>query len=217
MAERNHKYQGAAWQDREQPGLDHELDAALAKYASIEPRPGLEERVLANLRAECRPVLARWFWGWTMASAAAVALIVVGIVTWNVTWNPAWKSGRSGPQNTAQQSSQQLSQQPSTTAQDSRPSPQPLTAEESGVRPRPPIPVQRSAGRHAPPRIMVMDQPRRAQFPTPQPLSEQEQMLASYVAKYPENAAVVAQARAEALERDKIERDKEEANAGGNQ
>jgi hypothetical protein len=30
---------------------DHELDAALATYAAVEPRAGLEQRVLASLRA----------------------------------------------------------------------------------------------------------------------------------------------------------------------
>jgi hypothetical protein len=47
--------------------------------------------------------------------------------------------------------------------------------------------------------------PKLAQFPSPQPLSEQEQILVSYVAKYPESAALVAQARAEALRRDREE------------
>ena len=47
--------------------------------------------------------------------------------------------------------------------------------------------------------------PKLDQFPSPQPLSEQEQILMSYVAKYPEKAALIAQARAEALQRDREE------------
>jgi hypothetical protein len=34
--------------------FDRMLDAALAKYAAVEPRTGLEERVLANLRPSRR-------------------------------------------------------------------------------------------------------------------------------------------------------------------
>jgi hypothetical protein len=44
--------------------------------------------------------------------------------------------------------------------------------------------------------------PKLAQFPSPRPLSEQEKILMSYVAQYPQTAALVAQDRAEALERD---------------
>jgi hypothetical protein len=44
------------------------------------------------------------------------------------------------------------------------------------------------------------------QFPSPQPLSEQEKILANYVAKYPEHAALIAEARMEALRRDEEER-----------
>jgi hypothetical protein len=55
--------------------------------------------------------------------------------------------------------------------------------------------------------------PKLAQFPSPQPLSEQERILASYVAKYPEQAALVAQARAQALQQD---REEEAAGTVGN-
>jgi hypothetical protein len=44
--------------------------------------------------------------------------------------------------------------------------------------------------------------PKLDQFPSPRPLSEQEQILMSYVARYPENAALVAQAQAEERERE---------------
>jgi hypothetical protein len=47
--------------------------------------------------------------------------------------------------------------------------------------------------------------PKLDQFPSPQPLSEQEKILAAYVAKYPEDALLLAQARAEALRRDALE------------
>ena len=42
---------------RESDDLDRALDAALAKYTSVEPRAGLDERILANLRAVSRPLI----------------------------------------------------------------------------------------------------------------------------------------------------------------
>ncbi|MGB7331500.1 MAG: hypothetical protein WBD25_08940, partial [Terriglobales bacterium] len=75
------------------------------------------------------------------------------------------------------------------------------TGERSDARPQEsnrqrPAPVQSH------PLVVVATQPKLDQFPSPQPLSEQERMLASYVAKYPETAALVAQARAEALQKE---------------
>ena len=49
MADENQNHD---WQAAERDPLDRDLDAALAKYAAVEPRAGLEDRVLANLRAE---------------------------------------------------------------------------------------------------------------------------------------------------------------------
>jgi hypothetical protein len=42
-------------------------------------------------------------------------------------------------------------------------------------------------------------------FPSPRPLSEQEKILQDYVARYPGHAALIAQARAEALRQDLAE------------
>ena len=51
----------------------------------------------------------------------------------------------------------------------------------------------------------MADNPKLDQFPSPQPLSEQEKILESYVANYPEHAALIARARAEELRRDAAE------------
>ena len=53
--------------------------------------------------------------------------------------------------------------------------------------------------------------PKLDQFPSPQPLSEQEKLLASYVAVYPKQAAVLARLRTEELERERIEQQSKSA------
>ena len=58
--------------------LDDQLDAALAQYTAIEPRAGLENRVLARLKAEQdRPTAVPW---WRWAAVVAVAVIVMTFV-----------------------------------------------------------------------------------------------------------------------------------------
>jgi hypothetical protein len=51
------------------------LDASLENYHGVEPRPGLEDRVLANLRLQsraARPV----YWNWTSAMIAAASVLI---------------------------------------------------------------------------------------------------------------------------------------------
>jgi len=65
---------------------DRDLDAALATYATIEPRAGLEQRVLANLRAERQRLAARGWRRWPALVALAVAvLIAVVSASWRIT------------------------------------------------------------------------------------------------------------------------------------
>lgn len=53
--------------------LDRELDAALASYADVEPRAGLEQRVLARLE---RGERSRGWFTWALAIPALAALII---------------------------------------------------------------------------------------------------------------------------------------------
>ncbi|MBZ5680384.1 MAG: hypothetical protein LAO24_09795 [Acidobacteriia bacterium] len=187
MTERDRKQKGTDWRD----ALDRELDAALARYASIEPRAGLEQRILANLRIEGQKVPHRGLWHWSALAAMAVALIVAA-------WVAGWKSLWPRPDNKAQQ--------PSTMTPSSRPGKQTVSnGERNGVRPHRPMPVRRSAGRRGHPPVMVAAQPKQEQFPSSRPLSEQERILADYVASYPEHAVLVAEARMDALRRDRLE------------
>jgi hypothetical protein len=52
----------------------------------------------------------------------------------------------------------------------------------------------------------VAAKPKLDVFPSPLPLSEQEKILAIYVAQYPQHAALVAEARMDALRQQEEER-----------
>lgn len=52
------------------------LDAALARYCSVQPRAGLEERILANLQTERQAT--GWFW-WQWGPVLASAAVIVAL------------------------------------------------------------------------------------------------------------------------------------------
>ena len=67
--------------DLENDMLNRELDAALAKFAAVEPRTGLEERVLATLRAEQERAQISSQWRWpVVATLAAIVVMSVSFV-----------------------------------------------------------------------------------------------------------------------------------------
>lgn len=170
--------------NRNQDDLDRVLDAALAKYAA-EPRAGLEERVLANLRAEAARGTVRAWWQWSvLAALAAVAVIAVAL---------SWRTGS----------------HPTTPVAVTRPTTQSRqvagSGEQSGVR----LPAERGTRKtpkhHAEAVVMVAAPPKLDQFPSPQPLSEQEKLLRAFVAENPERAVLIARARSEQLRQDQLE------------
>src|SRR6478609_2755196 len=69
---------------REQAGdeLDRMLDAALKQYGSVEPRDGLEDRVLAQLRSASLNSPSRTSWYWGIGAAVVAALVMLLAVTW---------------------------------------------------------------------------------------------------------------------------------------
>lgn len=177
--------------DRKPDELDNMLHAALAKYAAVEPRAGLEDRVLANLLCERSRVSNRAWWRWSVAGALA-AVIVVAVAL-------AWRSNKP--------SHPVASNYPSIAAEAPK---EPVARVLSNgvryqVRTRERGPIRNAAIRRARPKVVVTDNPKLDQFPSPQPPSEQEKILESYVAKYPEHAALIARARAEELRRDAAE------------
>jgi hypothetical protein len=161
--------------DARKDALDRELDAALAKYASVEPRAGLEDRVLANLQADRVRVTVRAWWGW---SAAAAVLVMAVALLWR------WEKPMSPivvvrPTNSTQEHPKQFAS----------------NGGESGVRSQTSRPVRKRIRSVSP--VVVTAGPKLDQFPSPQPLTEQELALARYVREFPQEANLIATAQVE--------------------
>jgi hypothetical protein len=190
------KVKNMAEADKQSRGdeLDRVLDAALAKYAAVEPRTGLEERVLANLRSATPLANGAW-WKWSLAAAlAAVLLIVITL---------AWRS---------RAASHPAANHPTSTEHRNGGREKDVAHHDANSTPRRPRLAPRT---HAPGSApVVADVPKLDQFPSPHPLSEQEQILASYVAQFHDEAVLVARARTEAMERDR-EQEMREAGSDG--
>ena len=186
-------------QDAEkQSEFDSTLDAALAKYAAVEPRAGLEARVLANLRAEHARVPENTYWRWSVVTAVVIVVVVALALH--------WKSGKP--------SQIVLQHPPSTTTQAPKEPTKQIasnsTIDLSGL-PEHAGPLRRNL-RGSQSKVVVatypkvdqpkldhpkLDQPRLDRFPSPQPLSDQELALAKYVSEFPHEATLVAKTQQE--------------------
>jgi hypothetical protein len=197
--------------NRKQDEFDRMLDAALAKYAAVEPRTGLEERVLANLRAEQARVPDDAWWRWS-AIAAVAAVIVVAMALSLRSDKPSHPVVANHPATPIQAPKERGTEILS-------------IAHRSGTRPARSTTAPKPAMRPSPPEVAMARAPKLEQFPSPQPLSEQEKLLQNYVAENPEQAVLLARARTEALRQDQLEemnsfpsgdpaRDSEERNHG---
>ncbi len=168
--------------DEKQDELDNVLDAVLAKYSAVEPRLGLEERVLANLRAEPARVPGRASWRWTvMAALAAVVVVAIAI---------AWKSGRP----LHPQVANHIPTMP--TLEQSKPRVAPQVGE-TDARAHALGPATRRALHRVPKEAVAAANPKLDQFPSRQQLSEEELALARYVSQFPEEATLIARAQEE--------------------
>jgi hypothetical protein len=180
---KDHNDQQSAGEAQRKDELVLSLDTALANYAAVEPRAGLDERVLANLRAERAraPESSWWRWGF----AAAVLLIGAAL---------AWR--------TAHPSHPVLVNRPVET----QPAPtQSRETANAGAKTIPErVPPRRKQNR-LPISTKLAADPKLDVFPSPQPLSEQELALARYVRNFPRDAKLVAQAQ-EVSEREVLAR-----------
>jgi hypothetical protein len=168
--------------DKKQTELDRMLDTALAKYLTTEPRPGLEDRVLANLRAERTRIPVHAWWRWSVVAVLAVVFVAVAL---------AWRLGKSSLPLVADHSTAltQGTQEPAKQIVSHR--------ERGGVRSADPGPARNKTGHHSHPPVEIALHPKLDQFPSPQPLSEQEIALARYAHLFPQEATLVALAQVE--------------------
>jgi hypothetical protein len=164
------------------------LDASLKQYGEAEPRPGLEGRVWANLRAE-RALGPGGRWIWAPGLGVLLAMMVGGGIFW------ARGPGALPETTFGQRSAPAVPNQ----------APAPLAATEA----RSPADsawlssVPRRAARRPSP--AAGGEPRLEQFPSPRPLSEQEEMLARYVQEQTQEAKLVAKAQTEMLKKESLE------------
>ena len=174
----------------ENDALDRELDAALSRYAAVEPRSGLEERILANLQYERAQVPERVWWRWGVAVTLAAAVVIVAVAL-------MWKSGRPAPQ--------QIVEHPVLEQSPKKSPPQVLASNQHGGR-NVNTPARRTVHPQVARDATATPGPKLDVFPSPQPLSDQEKLLARYAQREPDRAAVLAEARMDCLKRDAEER-----------
>ena len=158
--------------------LDRALDAALAKYSDVEPRAGLNERIMANLRAESKPAVRAW-WRWGLA-AGAIAVVAVALAL-------AWRSGSTRPP--------EITQHPRVVAPSAPEAPQIARHDRDVVTPLN-SPIRTKVGLR-PKAEVVATAPKLDVFPSPHPLSDEELALARYVRNFPADAKVLAAEQAD--------------------
>lgn len=164
------------------------LEASLRQYGEAEPRPGLEGRVWAKLRAEREPG-PDGSWSWAVALAVLLAVMVGGGIFWA-------RGPGALPETTSGHRSPPLVP---------KGAPAPLATTEARS------PAVSALLSSAPRRVArrsaaaVGDEPRLEQFPSPRPLSEQEEMLARYVQEETQEAKLVAKAQTEMLKKESLE------------
>jgi hypothetical protein len=172
------------------------LDVGLKELGQAEPRPGLEGRVLAHLQAEgAQP--AAWWRQWRPGLAVVLVGVVAGSVLLLTRSAPepartpiASLPGKNGPATPPEKAASGIAP----------------VAGPSRIRPRlrEKTPAASASSGNA-------SGPRLEQFPSPQPLSEQEKLLAQYVEERPQEAKMVARMRAELLKQDLLEFDRRES------
>ena len=151
--------------------IDEMLDSLLANYSSAEPRPGLETRILANLREAEETPQGWWSFKWLWAGVVTAAIVMAAVLI----------NGR-----------HRIEPPTHVIVKTSPAVPQPE------IQPHASIARQETARihRHKP---LASTRPlngtlalsqRPAVFPTPTPLSEQEKLLLSYLAGTPREEVI---------------------------
>jgi len=152
--------------------IDDMLDSLLANYSSAEPRPGLETRILANLReAEKRASQGWWNFKWIWAGVVTAAIIVAAVLI----------NGRhriEPPRDVIVKSS------PAVPQPEIQPQAPAVRNETARIHQRKPL-----ASTRAPNATLALNE-RPANFPTPVPLSEQERLMFTYLENTPREVVI---------------------------
>jgi hypothetical protein len=159
--------------------FDQWLDSALKEYGNVHPRVGLESRIVNSLEARGRLVIRR---RWTLGIVATAAT-VLALTIW--VGSPRHSGGRiaysAGASIGTRPKRHELAMaQPSLVN-----TPRRRARHQLGKSPR------------TVNRVLTTKEPRLEQFPSPRPLSEQEQLLAAYVTQFHERAVLMARAQTE--------------------
>jgi hypothetical protein len=156
--------------DRE---LDDLIDEALPGYSLAEPRPGLEQRILACARAE-QHQRKRFSWPWLFAASAAACLLLLFFLSGPN--RPSRKSAAAKPVNT--------------------PVADPVGAEVVAKPAAPVLQPKRVRSHPLSNQAAELSLPKQDVFPTPQPLTAEERTLIALsrvpnpMPRHPEAAAV---------------------------
>lgn len=153
--------------------VDRLLNEALGPQR-VEPRAGLEERIVAHLRAQPEPRPWRR-WLWVPAAVAAAVLLIIAL--------------RPGHPNQPPKAPTVVQTQPAPTPVPTTPRPAPpVVATHRKPTPRVVRPQQAAA-------ITATALPRQQVFPSPAPLTAEEQMLLALSRRSPAQAVLVARER----------------------
>ncbi len=154
--------------------VDEMLDSLLANYSSTEPRPGLETRILANLRdaEENKSPAGWWNFKWLWAGMVTAAIIVAALLI-------------SGRHRVEPPTHVIVKTSPAVPQPEIQPQAPVARQETARIHRRKPSTVP-AAQRNA--TLALSKRP--AVFPTPTPLSEQEKLLLSYLAGTPREEVI---------------------------
>jgi len=147
---------------------DEWLNKALQQYGEANPRPGIENRVLANVYAHRRAHMYR-IWAWALGGVAVVVFSLL------LLWHERPYPGEHHDEPAARVS------------QDSA-----MGHQAQVLPPIPQRPRTRVSKRLRPVITETRSNPKLERFPSPRPLSPQELAALRYAGRYPQEAVLVA-------------------------